>query len=428
MKRIGKYLLLLFFAILSFVCKGEDAHASPLFTHIDVTMPAEVQIVFEEDGGTTVSDFYIQNDSNVPIQLQVMYMELLGDWLVVDYEQQIPTDTKMLGMLLDGVALSTGDNFLDTEISSGEKHIFDLQVKHGKWNRSVSRESALRIEFYYNFPHFINFEDEEGGNYYESMVERAGTSVILPIPYRPMYQFDGWEDEEGNRYTFGTYTMPDRDVTFRAVWVKMEAYAVYIEQSQLLAFTRSAEPIQKGMLFIEGEVTDVYTGFEDLETAYYEQEAPWMEHRLDIRRIEFWDVIRPRHTAFWFVEMEYVEYVDVTKLDVSRVGDMMSMFSDCGRKSSQFSIYGLGGWDVSNVERMNSLFRWMGHDATVFYIDDISHWNPKNCWSIRLVFASTAINADWFMDCSGWDVSKATVYEDFNYHTEDKVIPPNFPE
>ena len=66
----------------------------------------------------------------------------------------------------------------------------------------------------------------------------------------------------------------------------------------------------------------------------------------------------------------------------------------------------------------------MGNKVTEFYIEDISHWDTSNCWSIRLVFASTGMNAQWSMDCSGWDVSKATVYEDFNYHTEDKVIQP----
>lgn len=150
---------------------------------------------------------------------------------------------------------------------------------------------------------------------------------------------------------------------------------------------------------------------------------------------------------------------DLSNWDVSKVKSMISMFHDAGFASSNWSIGNLEDWDTSNVESFKEMFHQSGKKSTnwsvgdlskwntkkatnmkgmfsqigenitgdtVFSLGDLSKWNTSSVTDMSSMFASTAPNAKWSLDLSGWDVKNITSYTDFNKHTTSQVIPPNF--
>jgi len=78
-----------------------------------------------------------------------------------------------------------------------------------------------------------------------------------------------------------------------------------------------------------------------------------------------------------------VNYVNVSKMDVSNATSLSSMFKNVGSDSSvtTFTILGLDKWDTSSVRNMHYMFYNMGKNAN--YTLDLSDWDVSNVrsWS-----------------------------------------------
>ena len=93
--------MLLAVSMLLLACKGVDAKAST--THgVSVNVPSKMDIVFHEDGTTTVSDMFLKNDSLVPVKLQSFNIKEFNGWKLVSTSQKILKNSKQLSLLLGG--------------------------------------------------------------------------------------------------------------------------------------------------------------------------------------------------------------------------------------------------------------------------------------------------------------------------------------
>ena len=73
---------------------------------------------------------------------------------------------------------------------------------------------------------------ENGGSAVADQTLLPGEVINLPKTTHPDYEFVGWEDEDGNIYEAGDpFTMPDHEVTLKAVWASNE-YKLYFDTNK----------------------------------------------------------------------------------------------------------------------------------------------------------------------------------------------------
>ena len=75
---------------------------------------------------------------------------------------------------------------------------------------------------------------------------------------------------------------------------------------------------------------------------------------------------------------------------------------------------------------MYRMFYDTGYETTTFGLGDLSGWDTSNVTTMYEMFCCTGKNANWYLDCSGWNVSKVTSHPYFNSDVGDKVIPPKW--
>ena len=115
----------------------------------------------------------------------------------------------------------------------------------------------------------------------------------------------------------------------------------------------------------------------------------------------------------------------VNTFDVSNVVEMKYMFAHMAKKTQEFSM-DLSEWNVSNVNSMYYMFAGMASRATTFYLGDLSRWDVSNVTNVSNMFNQAGYSADWYLDCSNWNVSKVTYYTRFNYEVDLKVKAPEW--
>lgn len=234
------------------------------------------------------------------------------------------------------------------------------------------------------------------------------------------------------------------------------AFAIYSETDKSLMFYKNNDVVSVGSTYNGKTVTAIYTGFED-DVYEMSDERPWDDYSDVVETVNFVDEIAPLSTAYWFLDFYNVSYIDVTKLNTSKVTNMYCMFSKSGSSSSSekfeiigmdywntsnvtnmlrmfyevastFGVVSLGdisGWDTSNVTNMSGMFDGFGINATQISIGDISGWNTSNVTDMSYTFSETGVNAAYLLDLSGWDVSNVINFGYFNYYVEDKITAPS---
>lgn len=411
-------------------CK-QTASAAEQSENVDITVSAEMEVVFNEDGTNTINDFVVTNHSKLPIEITSLYVTEKNDWQLVGNQTEIMANQKRVSLAVEGQWLCVGKNAVSIVIPEESGKVLQMVLRRGAWGSSKEPESAFAIEVEYHFETkmFQLTMDSDGGGEYEATDVYNGTTVVLPKPEKFGYQFEGWKDSDGNIYK-DSMVMPVGDVHLIAQWVKTDAYAIYTEEDKTLTFIRSSEPICVGD-FYEGKViSKVYSDFEEKVYSDY-SEVPWLKKESDygnpISRVIVKDVIRPICTSYWFFSIRNCEYLDVTNLDMSRVTTIYSMFSGAGCDvTTKVTLLGISNWNISNITNMFASFRGVGERAAVLVFDDISGWDTSNVRDMGYMFCYTGRNANWSMDLSGWNVSKVTNYKYFEYYVEDKIIAPHW--
>lgn len=447
----------LLFLSLFFV--GNSACAAESTENVSITIPSSISVIFENTGKNSISDFTVLNESLVPITINKINVAECNGWRLCSSEKSISVDTKQMSFLFDGKCLEAGENAFDTVIKEESSTSYNIQIHRGAWTTSASSEAAIQMEFEYNIgkKEFQLIFDANGGTPVASQMICNGDEITLPSTEREGYELAGWENSEGILFT-DKFVMPIGDMTLTARWKEKKPYAIYIEQDTSLRFIQSAEEVTPGCIYKGMTVTDVFTGF-DTATYTSDKQVPWNDGKgyyvRHINKVIVEDKIQPASIAYWFYELHEVEYIDVSKLDTSKVKDMSYAFFIFARSSQKVTFVGLdkwntsnvtnmkrmfgyaavnassvvldiSGWDVSNVTDMYRMFTEFGYNASTFSLGDLSKWDVSNVTNMYEMFINAGYKAEWYMNLSGWNVSKVTSHDYFDSGIDRKIGDPHW--
>lgn len=458
-KRKGLVAALALFLSLFFV--NHSVYAAEGTENVNVTIPSSISVCFEKTGENSISDFTISNQSLVPVSVEKVTVTECNDWKLCDAEVEIPVNTKKMAFTFEGQCLKADENQLDISIQEGNSKKCDIQIGRGAWTTSEASETAMQMEFEYTIgkkEFELTFDANGGTLTTTTQMVYNGDTVSLPSAEKEGYVLAGWEDSNGNLYT-DEYVMPIGNVTLTARWKEKTAYAIYIAEDQSLRFIQSADAVTPGSTYNGMTITDVFTGF-DTATYYSHEQVPWWDGRWYndriIKKVIVEDVIQPVNIAYWFYYFKEIEYMDIRKLDTSKVTDMSSTFFMFALKSPEHMtllgidtlntsnvtnmketffqaarhankfVVDLSKWDVSKVTNMYRMFFETATESTTFGLGDLSGWNTSNVTEMFEMFCSAGECANWYVDCSRWNVSKVTSHTYFNDDVQSKVIAPKW--
>lgn len=458
-KRKGMLAVLVLFLSMFFV--NHSVYAADRTDNVNITIPSSISISFENTGETNISDFTINNQSLVPVAIESVKVTECNDWELCDAKGEIPVNTKQMAFTFEGQCLKPDDNDLNIEVKENSSKNCDIQIDRGAWTTSKTSETAMQMEFEYRIGQKefqLSFDVNGCQQEVASQMVSNGNRVSLPNAEREGYVLLGWEDSNGNLYT-DEFVMPIGDITLTAKWKQKTAYAIYITQDKSLRFVQSAEEIHPGSVYKGMTVTDVFTGFDKATYRSKEQvpwyDGDWYETRI-IKKVIVEDVIQPVNIAYWFYYFYEIEYMDISKLDTSKVQDMSYAFYMLGLLSppsitlvgfdtlntsnvtnmqetfayaalnaSKF-VVDLSRWDVSNVTNMRRMFNETGYSASTFGLGDLSKWNVSNVTDMYEMFNNAGLNASWYLDCSQWNVSKVKTHPYFDSGVDSKIKDPHW--
>lgn len=455
-----KGLLAVFALFITIFMMDDSVLAADTTENVNVTIPTNISISFDESGENSISKFDVNNQSLVPITIATINVTECNSWCLCQKGQKIPVNTKKLVFEIEGKTLTAGENLVSIPIEEQTSEAMELHVGRGAWTTASVKETALKLEFEYTIGQKefqLQFDTNGSTQTVTTKTVCNGEVVELPTLQRDGYVFAGWEDEEGNLY-IDQFVMPIGNVILKASWKKEIAYAIYSASDTSLRFIRSAETIQAGDTYNGRVVTNVFTGFEeDVYTS--EAKVPWYDgqyyNKRIITKIIFEDVIKPKSTAHWFQWAADCTNMDVRKLDTSEVTSMAYMCRSAGKDAASFTITGMSDWDVSNVTNMEEAFnsmgfnsktlkvdlsKWdvskvtnmydmfccMGYYSTTFSLGDLSKWNVSNVKDMGSMFMQTGYSAKWSMNLSNWNVKNVVSYKCFALESESKIVQPKW--
>ena len=112
--------------------------------------------------------------------------------------------------------------------------------------------------------------------------------------------------------------------------------------------------------------------------------------------------------------------------NTANVTNMDSMFYQAGYTATSWSPGDLSGWNTSNVTTMEAMFGFAGYTATSWSIGDLSGWNTANVTDMANMFYYAGSKASYYLNLSGWNVSKVTYHDSFNTGVLFKVRAPKW--
>ena len=177
---------------------------------------------------------------------------------------------------------------------------------------------------------------------------------------------------------------------------KKQAFAVYSEDDKSFNFYKRMIVPEVGSQFEGKTVTKVYTDIETTDWDYYNP-LPWDKESFirDVENVAFVDEISPISCMNWFYDFGKLKFVDVNKLDTSKVTSMYCMFSGC----SSLQSLDVSGWDTSKVTYMGSMFYKCSSLPSI----DVSGWNTSNVTSMAMMFNDCSSLT--FLNVCGWNTS-----------------------
>ena len=243
-KNLNKILMVSLLSCLSIYggFKAYNANASPS-SQVNVTVPSDMSVIFNEDGTNTISNYNITNNSLVPITVDNINLSSKNGWSIVPSGSKILRDTKSLSLSLFNKWLNEGDNNMSVVIDEGSNKNLSPLVERGAWTKEV-KESAFDLNISYNIgkKDFTLSFNPNGGNGVESIVAKNGDSVTLPSATKKGYTFTGWLDSNGIIHNAGSsYTMPIGGDELVAQWRVNKLYIQYNMNGGVLGETSNTD-------------------------------------------------------------------------------------------------------------------------------------------------------------------------------------------
>ena len=389
MKFMKKCVGVLFLMLLFFTCHGVDANASTPNQNIDVTIYRDLEVECTTDKLIGYEELFIINNSQVPISITELYVEEHNGWELVPWYTKKPADTKLIELNLDGDEILGGYNDItDYQIDAGSHAEYYPEFEHAPWNYSAESELAFTFQFTFEIvpTEFTLSLMNEDGSLYKQITALCNESVTLPQLTKEGYGFVGWKNQYGIIYT-DNYVMPIGDVTLRATFGKIRAYAIYSEDDQSLTFVKTAQPLSNGGSYNGKRITKVYADVEELE----EGECPeWIldGNGWEVETVIVQDEIKPKGVELWFQGLNNCSYLDLGKLNTSEITTTAYMFyrTGCGIGERTFEITGMENWDLSNVVTTEYMFHFLAWESKVIRLGDLSNWDMSNVQIMQGMF------------------------------------------
>ncbi len=170
--------------------------------------------------------------------------------------------------------------------------------------------------------------------------------ITLPAaPTKTGYTFGGWYSDsactEVNKVTGTTYT-PTGNITLYAKW-EPSIYAKLYSDGTLVFTNINRTLLEKTSAGITVEK----------EYELKNETQPWVNERVDIKKVDIVDAIYPTSTANWFNGCTSLERIDnISNLSTSNVTNMRYMFYRCRILSS----LDVSNFDTRNVTDMHAMF------------------------------------------------------------------------
>ncbi len=164
-----------------------------------------------------------------------------------------------------------------------------------------------------------------------------------------------------------------------------------------------------------------------------------------------------QNSSYIFDSFTNLDRIDLTNFDTSGTTDMVGMFYKAGYNSTAFTFNIGNKFDTSNAINMNQIFNQMGYSSKNFTLNlgdkfdtskvtdmykmfyNIGYSNPNftltlgnkfntgKVLDMRQMFGNAGYNSSSFnVNCSGWDVSKVTRYDNFYTGPAGKITLPNW--
>ena len=214
--------------------------------------------------------------------------------------------------------------------------------------------------------------------------------------------------------------IPTNTAATYSVELPIEAYAIYSETDNSLRFYKNADKVNVGDTYKDKIVTEIFTGIEteeytisvDFETGESEITVPWIKDNITTQceAVVVEDEIAPLVTGGWFMMFENTKFLNLTKLNTSKVTDMKYMFFATGSAAESIEIIGMEDWDTSKVTDMMAMFASAGRESLHFSISDISNWDTGNVTNMAGLFAGAGSNTAEFILCDlgKWNTENVT--------------------
>ena len=143
-----------------------------------------------------------------------------------------------------------------------------------------------------------------------------------------------------------------------------------------------------------------------------------------------WDVSNVVNMEAMFcdcgAEATVIELEGIEEWDVGNVTDFSFMFCNFGTHIRDWNVGNLGKWNVSNGSVFGKMFSYAGQYSQTFYVGNLENWNTQSATCMCHMFEYSGMNAEWQLDCSGWNVDKITERFSFCTLNEDKITQPKW--
>ena len=184
-----------------------------------------------------------------------------------------------------------------------------------------------------------------------------------------------------------TWTIPS--------WVTTTWISISDSEKEVVAWYDS------GIIYYSSEAETIYMNSDSSSMFYYMQWLTW----LDLNKL---NTSRVTSMYYMFYDCENLTWLDLSSFDTSKVTSMNGMFSSC----SKLTELDLSSWDTSNVTSMDSMF----YGCSKLENLDLSNWNTNKVTNINFIFYNcNKLNQ---LNLSGWNFSNLWFsYNPFYYST-----------
>lgn len=330
------------------------------------------------------------------------------------------------------------------EYTASNNYSTSLSGKLGSDSKTTKQFKIAGDSVTIAFRSYSSSYDDYYYGYFANITSVGGYKAVdgtyaEPVQSDDGMYFTGWNtkaDGRGQTYAAGQYS--DMDTTLYAMWKKKsQAGDVdwWIDNGTL-----SLEPTNG----VNGVLKKTNTGIYG---------APWYNQRDSIVRINVQgDVAFDKDASGLFYDCRHLKDVsDLSKVDVSRVENMDSMFynyyyTNVNRSDYIITLESLASWDVSNVTNMSRMF--YGRNR-IKNLNGLGAWDTDNVTNMSYMFAGyhngtisygsledISMLADWnvgnvadmsgmFRYCTkltdlnpllGWNTSKVTTMNSMFYY------------